>query len=379
MIHDGEMTLGRTDISGGPELSIIVPTYNERDNVGVLVDRLAHSLEGLPWEVIFVDDDSKDGTADAVRELSAADVRVRCVQRIGRRGLSSACIEGMLASSAPLLAVMDADLQHDETLLPRMFEVLKREPQVDLVVGSRYVEGGSVGDWNRSRVGISRFATRVSHLVVPAELTDPMSGFFMLRRTTLALAVRRLSAIGFKILMDLFASSTRKLVFKELPYRFGQRLHGESKLDSVVAWDYGMLLLDKLVGHILPVRFIGFALVGGMGVFVHFVVLLIAFKALHVDFVKSQALATLLAMTFNFSVNNVLTYRDVRLRGWRWLRGWLSFVAVCSLGAFANVGVASYLYKGENGWIPAAIAGIMVGVVWNYVATTALTWGRSSR
>jgi dolichol-phosphate mannosyltransferase len=366
-------------MGSGPELSIIVPTFNERENVGVLVERLAESLEGLSWEVIFVDDDSKDGTADAVRELGGADIRVRCLQRIGRRGLSSACIEGMLASTAPILAVMDADLQHDEKLLPRMFEVLKREPEVDLVVGSRYVEGGSVGDWDRSRVGISRLATRVSHLVVPADLTDPMSGFFMLRRATLAQSVRRLSAIGFKILMDLFASSPRKLVFRELPYRFAQRLHGESKLDSVVAWDYSMLLLDKLVGHILPVRFIGFAIVGGMGVFVHFVVLLIAFKALKTDFVASQALATVLAMTFNFSVNNVLTYRDVRLRGWRWLRGWLSFVAVCSLGAFANVGVASYLYKAQNGWIPAAIAGIMVGVVWNYVATTTLTWGRASR
>jgi len=343
------------------------------------VRRLALSLDGLLWEVIFVDDDSKDGTANVVRELASSDIRVRCLQRIGRRGLSSACVEGMLASAAPVLAVMDADLQHDEKLLAPMFAVLNADRDVDIVVGSRYVEGGSVGDWDRSRAGISRFATRLSHLVVPADLTDPMSGFFMLRRSTIAMSVHRLSAIGFKILTDLFASSPRPLVFKELPYRFSQRLHGESKLDSVVAWEYGMLLLDKLVGHIVPARFIGFAAVGGLGVIVHFLVLGIAFKSLHAPFMPSQALATVTAMTFNFAVNNVLTYRDVRLRGWRWFTGWLSFVAVCSVGAFANVGVASYLYKANNGWVPAAIAGILVGVVWNYVATTTFTWGKRTR
>jgi len=343
------------------------------------VRRLGRSLDGLSWEVIFVDDDSKDGTADVVRELGSSDIRVRCVHRIGRRGLSSACVEGMLASMAPILAVMDADLQHDEQLLAQMFEVLKRDPLIDIVVGSRYCPGGSVGDWGRSRAGISRFATRLSHLVVPADLTDPMSGFFMLRRTTLMLCVRRLSAMGFKILTDLFASSSRKLVFKELPYRFANRLHGESKLDSVVAWDYGMLLVDKLIGHIVPARFVGFAAVGGLGVVVHFLALGIVFKSLHAAFAPSQALATVVAMTFNFSVNNLLTYRDVRLRGWRWLRGWLSFVAVCSVGAFANVGVASYFYKANSRWIPAAIAGIMVGVLWNYVATTVFTWGQPNR
>ena len=320
-------------------MSIIVPTYNERDNIAELLRRLSDSLGDLRWEVVFVDDDSKDGTADVVREIGSADLRVRCLQRIGRRGLSSACVEGMLATTSPLLAVIDADLQHDETLLAPMFALLKGDPTVDIVVGSRYIAGGSIGDWNRSRAGISRLATRLSRLVVPADLTDPMSGFFMLRRSTLELSVRGLSAIGFKILADVFASASRALVFKELPYRFAQRQHGESKLDSVVAWDYGMLMLDKLIGRVVPVRFVGFAIVGSLGVAVHFIVLAIVFRLLRADFEFSQASATLLAMTFNFSVNNVLTYRDMRLRGWRWLRGWLTFVGVCSVGAFANVGV----------------------------------------
>jgi dolichol-phosphate mannosyltransferase len=359
----------------GPELSIIVPTYNERDNILELVNRLRQCLTGISWEVIFVDDDSPDGTVDRIHALSRSDSRIRCLQRLGRRGLASACVEGMLASTASYLAVMDADLQHDEHLLPPMLHLLK-QGETDIVVGSRYVKGGGIGEWNRPRAVISRLATRLSRLVIPAELTDPMSGFFMLRREVLVESVRSLSTIGFKILLDLFASSPRKLRFKELPYQFRNRYAGESKLDPVAAWDYGMLLLDKLVGHIVPVRFAAFSIVGGMGVLVHLLTLISLLELLKRPFVESQAIATYVAMTFNFTINNVLTYRDRRLRGWRWLRGWISFTLVCSIGALANVGIASHLYQMNTGWLPAAIAGIAVGVVWNYAVTRVYTWNK---
>jgi dolichol-phosphate mannosyltransferase len=221
----------------GPELSIISPTFNERGNVLELVERLKLCLACQAWEIIFVDDDSPDETAEAVRAMARADARVRCIQRIGRRGLSSACVEGMLASSAPYLAVMDADLQHDEKLLPRMLQLL-RATEVDIVVASRYMSGGGIGQWESSRASVSRLATRMSRVVVPPGLTDPMSGFFMLRREVLTMSVRALSAIGFKILLDLFASAPRALRFAELPYEFGVRHAGESKLDSVAVWDY---------------------------------------------------------------------------------------------------------------------------------------------
>ena len=361
----------------GPELSIIVPTYNERDNILELVNRLKQCLMRASWEVIFVDDDSPDGTVDRIQALSRSDSRIRCIQRIGRRGLSSACVEGMLASTAPYLAVMDADLQHDENLLPQMLCLLKQEQgETDIVVGSRYVKGGGIGEWDKSRAVISRLATRLSCLVIPAELTDPMSGFFMLRREVFVGSVRDLSTIGFKILLDLFASSPRKLKFKELPYQFRNRQAGESKLDSVAGWDYGMLLLDKLIGHIVPVRFVAFSIVGGMGVLVHLLVLISLFELLKRPFMESQAIATYVAMTFNFTINNVLTYRDRRLLGWRWLRGWISFTLICSVGALANVGIASHLYQMNTGWIPAAVAGIAVSVVWNYAVTMMYTWNK---
>ncbi|MCX7274446.1 MAG: glycosyltransferase family 2 protein [Burkholderiales bacterium] len=363
-------------LRSAPLLSIVVPTFNERDNIAPLVARLHDSLRGLDWEVVFVDDDSPDGTAEAVREIAAIDTRVRCLQRIGRRGLSSACIEGMLSSSAPYLAVMDGDLQHDERLLPAMLLALQGEP-VDVVVGSRYAEGGGLGAFGAHRIAISRLATRVSHLVVPATLRDPMSGFFAIRRDAFMGCVRQLSAMGFKILVDLFASSPRPLRFRELPFTFRERVAGQSKLDTQVAWDYGMLLLDKLVGHVVPVRFIAFSLIGSLGVLVHLAVLGLLFRALEADFVASQLSATLVAMVFNFALNNRITYRDRQLHGLRWVRGLASFMAACSVGALANVGMAAWLYQHEQGWLLAALAGILVGAVWNYAITAVYTWGRA--
>lgn len=356
------------------DLSVIVPTFNERGNVEVLVDRLKKVLAGIEWEVVFVDDDSTDGTTAAVREMARRDGRVRCLQRIGRRGLSSACVEGMLASAGTFIAVIDADLQHDESLLPQMFERL-RQGETDIVVGSRYTEGGSVGDWSSQRVSISRAATRLARHVLRADLTDPMSGFFMVRRDVIEDCVRRLSAIGFKILVDIFASSPRKLRYAELPYVFRARQSGESKLDAGVAWDYLLLLIDKQVGHIVPARFIAFSFVGGLGTIVHLITLSLAMYGIGLEFTVSQAIATVVAMTGNYLLNNALTYRDRRRKGWGLVRGWLSFVTICSVGALANVGVAGFLYESHRtGWFASAIAGILVGTVWNYAVTAVYTW-----
>lgn len=366
----------RPPTHAGPELSIIAPTFNERENVAELAARLKHCLAGKSWEIIFVDDDSPDGTAEVVRELAEKDGRIRCIRRIGRRGLSSACVEGMLATSAPYIAVIDADLQHDERLLPQMLATLK-QGDTDIVVGTRYAPGGDIEGWSAGRARMSRLAGRLSRGLVPEQLTDPMSGFFMMRRPVFDGAVRRLSAIGFKILIDLFASSPQALRFKELPYRFRPRHAGESKLDSVTVWDYVMLLLGKLLGDLIPVRFLAFSIVGTLGVAVHFAVLALLFKLLRISFIDGQAIATLCAMSCNYSINNVLTYRDQRLRGSRWLRGWISFIVACSVGGLMNLGVASVVYGLNRGWFLAAIAGILVGSVWNYAVTKSFTWGRS--
>lgn len=363
----------------GPELTVIVPTFNERGNVDEVARRLDVCLRGVRWEAIFVDDDSPDGTADRVRELACSDARIRVLHRISRRGLSSACVEGMLASSAPYLAVMDGDLQHDESLLKDMFQVLTDE-DCDVVVGSRYVEGGSTGEWASDREVISRFATRLARLIVKTDLSDPMSGYFALRREVFHESAKNLSGLGFKILLDLVASAGRPLRVRELPYTFRTRLHGESKLDVSVAWEYLMMILDKSLGSYVPVRFVPFAFIGGLGVFVHMAVLWVLFRLLEFSFLTGQITATLVAMTTNFLMNNALTYRDRRLRGWALLRGWFSFSAACSVGAVANVGIATYLFQGdflgEVGWALSAFAGIVVGAVWNYAVTSVYTWNK---
>jgi len=357
-----------------PQLSIVVPTFNEVGNVVELRDRVAAALPGIDWELIFVDDDSPDGTARRLAELAQQDPRVRCLLRIGRRGLSSACIEGLLAASAPFVAVIDADLQHDETRLPVMLDLL-RDPTIDVVVGSRYAGSGSVEGWDRSRATISRVATRLARLVLRAKLKDPMSGFFMMRREVLLRCVRAgVSGVGFKILLDLFATSPTPLSFREVSYTFRNRHSGESKLDTNVAWEFIVMLLDRFFGRAVPIRFIAFSLVGGIGLVLHLLVLGLLFRVGSVEFGMAQSVATLVAMTGNFVLNNLFTYRDMRLRGWGLLRGWVSFVVACGLGALANVGIANYLFEHQTWWMASAVAGVLVGAVWNYAVTAVYTW-----
>jgi dolichol-phosphate mannosyltransferase len=342
--------------------------------VGEVVRRLEIALLGIKWEVVFVDDDSPDGTADELRALAQLDSRVRCVQRLGRRGLSRAVIEGILSTAAPVVAVMDADLQHDESALPRMLERLSQD-DVDMVVATRYAAGGGHDGWDVGRVRMSRLATALTERIVPTGLTDPMSGFFVIRRSAFEPAMRRLSGEGYKLLLDIIASSPAPLRIEEVPYKFRPRSTGESKLDSAVALEFLLLLLDKRVGRWIPPRFILFSLVGASGVLVHFTALSLAFRGVRMAFGASQVFATFTAMTSNYALNNSLTYRDRRHRGLGWLRGLLGFYAICGIGVVGNVGVANALFA-RHGWILAAAAGALVGTVWNFAATRAVTWNK---
>jgi len=357
------------------ELAVVIPTFNERDNIAPLVERLEHTLTGIAWEAVFVDDDSPDGSAETVRAVARLNPRVRVIQRIGRRGLSSACVEGVLSSSSPYFAVIDADLQHDETLLPEMLRRLK-EADLDLVVASRYAKGGSAKGLGSQRLMVSRFAVRLAQSLFRVTLNDPMSGFFLMRRDVFDGVVRQLSQQGFKILFDLMASSPRPLKFVELTYQFGARQRGTSKLDSMAAWHFGVLILDKLIGRYVPVRFVMFALVGGTGICVNLAALY-ATLALRASFGLAQTVAVLVAMSSNFMLNNLITYRDQRLRGSAMLRGLLLFYGVCSIGAAANVGVAALIYQDRPVWWLAGLAGATIGVVWNYVASRLFTWSRA--
>ena len=355
-----------------PEISVVVPTFNERDNVTTLYQRLAATFGSTPWEVVFVDDNSPDRTWEVVRELSSRDPRVRCIRRIGRRGLSGACIEGILASSAPHAAVIDADLQHDETQLPKMLALLKGGEE--LVIGSRYIEGGSASSFDSQRAGISAFATEIAKRLLGVKVSDPMSGFFAIRRDRFEKLAPELSTQGFKILLDIIATARGELRTKEVPFTFGTRLHGESKLDSMVALDFLGLVLAKLTGDVISLRFILFGLVGTSGLVVHLATLYVALKLFKAPFAEAQLAGALVAMTSNFVLNNFLTYRDQRLKGFALVRGLLLFYIVCSVGLFANVGVAFSVYDQEPIWWLAGAAGALMGVVWNYAMSGLFVW-----
>ncbi|HTB13509.1 MAG TPA: glycosyltransferase family 2 protein [Bryobacteraceae bacterium] len=361
------------------EVAVVVPTFKERANIAPLLERLATVLAGIEYEVIFVDDDSPDQTAALIRSIGLADSRVRVLQRIGRRGLASACVEGMMSTAAPFIAVMDADLQHDETILPRMLAKLKAE-QLDLVVATRNAEGGSMGNFSASRVRLSQLGRRLSNSISHCELTDPMSGFFVLDRRFLEEVVHSVSGVGFKILLDLVASSTRPVRVGEIPYRFGQRLHGESKLDILVGIEYLQLLLDKLLGDLIPPRFIIFGMVGLVGVAVHLSILYLLLRVAGWTFIAAQSAGTLVVMILNFFLNNAITYRDRRLRGTRMWLGLLSFCMACAVGAFINLRIAGYATLDAGlPWYAGGFLGLLISSVWNYSITALFTWREQKR
>jgi dolichol-phosphate mannosyltransferase len=337
-----------------------------------MVAALDKALTGIAWEVVFVDDDSPDGTSAAAREIARADSRVRCIRRIGRRGLSSAVIEGALSSSADYVAVIDGDMQHDETRLPLMLDAVAKG--ADMAVGSRHVEGGdSSGLSSPLRVKLSETGIKVAQLVTGTTITDPMSGFFLLRREMFETLAARLTGQGFKILLDLILASPKRLNVTEIPYKFRPRAAGESKLDVLVLAQFAGMLIDKALHGTVPLRFLSFALVGGVGVLVNLVVLQAA-TMLGFGFATAQTLGTIVAMVANFQLNNQLTYRAQRLKGLRAWRGLALFLLVCGLGAIANIGIAKALYAENGRSLFSGAAGAAVGVVWNYAVSATLVW-----
>ncbi|MEE4153743.1 MAG: glycosyltransferase family 2 protein [Erythrobacter sp.] len=363
------------------ELAIILPTLNERGNLAPLIERIEAALGPMlgeeGWEVLIIDDDSADGTADEARALALTDRRVRVIQRIGRRGLSSAAIEGFCATAAPYAAVMDADHQHDPALLPLMLASLKAG-EAEICVASRFAPGASIAQWAEpERERLSGLANRLARALTGVALTDPMSGYFMLPTSTARRLVPRLSGIGFKILLDLLATSDHPLRVKEFALDFAARREGVSKLDRAILFDFLAGLYDKTLGRLIPTRFALFGTVGGLGVIVHMSVLAALLFGLGENFTLAQGAAVLSAMSFNFWLNNWLTYRDKRLVGWgAVLRGWLGFCATCAVGGLANVAVASFLEGRGVAWVLAALAGILVGSVWNYALSGRFVWGR---
>lgn len=368
------------------KLSVVVPTYNESRNTYEMVNRLNETLKDIPWELIFVDDASPDGTADVVRTIARNDHRIRLISRHNRRGLASAVIEGALAASADVVAVMDGDLQHDESVLPGMYQKV-RDGEADLVSASRFLlEDGAKGLSSAKRVAISNNGIKLSNLIFNLDMTDPLTGFFVVRRDVVRRALPDLSELGFKVMMDLIVSARPRPRVLEVPFRFRERKHGVSKLDNRVMYEFFLFFIEKKISSILPLpaRFISFAFINSIGILVHLAVLFPAMFLLGRGeatdgFINAQIVATFVAMGFNYTVNNLVTYSDRQLKGPKFYAGFLIFATLCSVGILGNVGVANVLHKDYptlSVFIP-AVAGALITVVWNYVATNAFVWGRA--
>lgn len=355
-----------------PEVTIVVPTLEERENLGPLVRALARVLQDWDYEVLFVDDDSTDGTAAAARAMAQEDPRVRILQRIGRRGLASAVVEGMLASSSPYLAVMDGDLQHDESILPAMLAKLRQAP-LELVVATRVTEGG-MDAMPAHRRALSQLGKRLSALVCPTPLSDPMSGFFVLTRAYLDEVAESLSGTGFKILLDLVVSARRPVRLAEIPYRFRPRLHGQSKLDIVVGLEYLALVADKLVGDFVPPTYVIFGCAGGVGILAHLAAVRLLRLIPGTTYEQAQLTSSVIVIAINFLLNNQFTFRAARLRGGRLFAGLLLFYAACSIGLFLNLRVFQTLTSLAMPWYVAAVLGLAVGSVWNYWISSMFVW-----
>jgi dolichol-phosphate mannosyltransferase len=357
-----------------PILSVVIPTFNEAANVAELVARLERALDGIQWEAIIVDDNSPDGTSAVAKAVAAKNPRVRCLRRLGRRGLAGACLEGILSSSAPYVAVIDGDLQHDEALLPRMLKRLT-DDEADLVVGSRYIDG-AVGDGlGGARTAYSHTATGLAQKLLGTSLSDPMSGFFMARRECVEQVAGRLSPIGFKILLDLVLTSQGHMRVVEEHYKFRERHAGESKFDLRIGLEFIGLLLAKLTGGVIDSRFLLFALVGTTGLLVNLVALKIGLATFGLPFAVAQGVATFVALLSNFLLNNATTYRDRRLRGFSLVTGFIGFCAIGAAGAISNLGLANWLfYSNHSVWWVAGAAGSVMGALWNYLMSSQFVW-----
>lgn len=372
-----------SDRLSGTALTVVVPVFNESGNIRALHEKLDSVLGAIPWEVIFVDDASPDGTGNVVRSLARHDRRVRLIKRHDRRGLSSAVVEGALAASADIVAVMDGDLQHDESLLPRLYEEIA-SGRADIASASRFLqEDGAEGLSSARRLKISNTGIRLANRAFGLDLTDPLTGFFAVRRETVMEALPHLSGRGFKILLDIITATAVPPRVVELPFRFRPRLHGESKLDRRVMYDFFLFFIEKKIRPVLPLpaRFISFALINGVGILVHLATLVVLVGVIGAGFTLAQIVGTLFGMAFNFTVNNAVTYSDQTLKGRRFVIGFGLFCVLCSVGIVANVGMANVLHDryAEISYVLPALAGALIAVVWNYAATRTFVWGRRSR
>ena len=358
-----------------PSLSIVIPTYNEKDNISKILEKLKNALKGITHEIIFVDDNSPDGTSKEIKFFMKKSSNIRLVHRIGRRGLSGAVIEGFFAANSELVAVMDCDLQHDETKLSDMMDLFSKSTSLDIVIASRFIEGGEISGiaFSKYRKLGSMITTFLVKRLLKINSSDPLSGFFMAKKATFLRSADKLQTQGFKILADFLATEGKKIEIKELGYKFKNRIAGESKMSILTALELIGLVLSQIFQGKVSIRFILFCMVGLSGIFVQLLITGASMFFIN-QFPTSQTLGIIAAMTSNYFLNNSITFKERKLVSFELIRGLFSFYLICSLGAFTNVAIASYIFDFSSNWLISSFIGAVFGAIWNFTLTSIFTW-----
>lgn len=351
-------------------LSLILPTYNEAENIPELLPKIKQVLKKVPHEIIIVDDNSPDETWRVAQELAQSAEDVHVIRRVDRRGLSSAVIDGFLAAKGDVLMVMDADGQHDMGKLSELYEAAQKNKGI--AIGSRYVKGGSIGEWDEQRYFMSRMATGMAKKLCKVQVHDPMSGFFAIHRSVFEEVLPRLNPKGFKILLDLLVHVPKSTKTKEIPFTFGTRAHGESKLSRRVQIEFLEYLYDVVFGKYIPLAFVKYCLVGSLGVVVNVIAFQLFSQVLSFSMAVVAAIET--AIISNFWMNNVWTFSHVQLRGKAIIVGLIKFNAACAVGGLANYAISTYLFAHGVPGMPAVIIGAFTSVLWNYTMNRIFTW-----
>ena len=358
-----------------PTLSIVIPTYNEKDNVIIILEELKKVLKSISHEIIFVDDNSPDGTSAVVKDCMKKSSKIRLIHRIGRKGLAGAVIEGIFSANADIVAVMDCDLQHDETKLLDMINLFSKNNSLDLVIGSRFTETGEISEkaFSKIRKLGSKATTLIIKKVLNITSTDPLSGFFMVKKESFLKSSENLQTQGFKVLADFLATSGKNIEIKEIGYRFKNRLAGESKMSFLTILELIGLVLSQILKGRVSIRFILFCMVGLSGIFVQLLITGLVMLLIN-QFPTSQTFGIIAAMTSNYFLNNIITFQERKLKSLDLIRGLFSFYLICSLGAFTNIAIATYIFSFSSNWLISSFIGACFGAVWNFTLSSIFTW-----
>tara|TARA_Y100001968_G_scaffold297194_1_gene305953 strand:- start:271 stop:1380 length:1110 start_codon:yes stop_codon:yes gene_type:complete len=362
-------------------ISIVLPSYNEYNNITLIIKKLLKFANLYDIEILVVDDDSNDGTTSLVRDLARDEARIRLIHRIGRAGLSSAIKEGVINAKGDIVAIMDSDGQHEpEDVLEAIRKLISN--QLDIVIGSRFQKNSDLQGLSKARQDGSTLANNIARISLSrkySDLSDYMSGCIVIRRDSCLAFTQRVDVNGFKFLYELLAISNGCLNIQEIPIKFKSRSHGKSKLDISILWDFIISLLHTISGKILPRRAISFALVGLTGVFVQLISTEILIRMLGIDFEAALPYSVVLSASSNYLINNFLTFRSRRLKNMKLITGLLKFLVVASLPVIANVGLATSFYNFITpSTLLAQIAGIIVVFIWNYAASSRFVWNSPS-